>query len=244
MRTRLEDEIKQIFAHSRQSYGSRRVTKELKKRGILSSRRRIRKMMRRLGLHPRRTRRFKSTTDSKHHFPVHPNLLAREFAVSSANCVWASDITYVATDEGWLYLATVIDLFSRRVVGWSMSDSLKSKLATDALEMALGSRQPKPGLIHHSDRGVQYACESYQSLLSKHGMRCSMSRKGDCWDNAVMESFFSTLKKELIYRTRFETRDQARAAIFEFIEVFYNRIRMHSTLDDLSPAEFEAKKAA
>ena len=154
--------------------------------------------MRRLGLHPRRTRRFKSTTDSKHHFPVHPNLLAREFAVSSANCVWASDITYVATDEGWLYLATVIDLFSRRVVGWSMSDSLKSKLATDALEMALGSRQPKPGLIHHSDRGVQYACESYQSLLSKHGMRCSMSRKGDCWDNAVMESFFSTLKKELI----------------------------------------------
>lgn len=240
----LEDEVTQVFEQSRQSYGSRRVRTALAKRGLLASRRRVRKIMKKLGLHPRRTRRFKSTTDSRHPFPVHPNLLAREFTVSSPNRVWASDITYVATDEGWLYLGTVIDLFSRRVVGWSMSDSLKSKLATDALEMAIGSRQPEQGLIHHSDRGVQYACESYQSLLRNSCMRCSMSRKGDCWDNAVVESFFSTLKKELIYRTRFASRDQARAAIFEFIEVFYNRIRMHSTLDDMSPAEFEAKKAA
>jgi len=160
--------------------------------------------------------------------------------------VWVSDITYIWTDEGWLFLASVIDLYSRKVVGWSMSESLKSKVAVDALEMAIGARKPAAGLIHHSDRGVQYACGDYQKVIKRSEMRPSMSRKGDCWDNSVAESFFSTLKKELVYRTKFETRDQARREIFEFIEVFYNRQRMHSYLDYMSPEEFEdsAAKAA
>jgi transposase InsO family protein len=154
--------------------------------------------------------------------------------------VWVSDITYIWTDEGWLFLATVIDLFSRKVVGWSMSESLKSQIAIDALEMAIAARGPAPGLIHHSDRGVQYACGDYQRVITRAGMRPSMSRKGDCWDNSVAESFFSTLKKELVWRMKFETREHARREIFEFVEVFYNRQRMHSYLGYLSPVEFEA----
>ncbi len=240
----LEKAVLELFEESRRTYGSRRIRKALNRRKIGASRRRVVRIMRRLGLSPRRKRRFVATTDSRHKYPVHPNLLRRNFVAESANRVWASDITYVPTDEGWLYLATVVDLFSRRIVGWSMSESLGAKLAVDALEMAVRARNPKGRLIHHSDRGVQYACSEYQAALGATGIICSMSRKGDCWDNAMAESLFSTLKKELIYQTRFRTREQARLAIFEFIEVFYNRTRMHSKIGYMSPAEFEAAEAA
>jgi putative transposase len=236
----LEERIKNIFKESKETYGSRRIRNKLVTLKVRVSRMRISRIMKRLGIGPKRRRKFQSTTDSKHHFPVHPNLLSRNFDVSAPNCVWTSDITYVPTDEGWLYLAGVMDLFNKGIVGWSMSDSLRSKIAVDALDMAIGKRKPSAGLIHHSDRGVQYACGEYQKILETKGLLCSMSRKGDCWDNAPMESFFATLKKELIHRRRFRTRDEARRAIFEYIEVFYNRHRIHSTLGYMSPAEFEA----
>jgi len=237
------EQIRKVFVDSRETYGNRRIRRELKRMSWRCSRGRIRRLMRRLGLIARRCRRFRTTTDSKHAYEVHPNLLGREFSVSGPDQVWVSDITYIWTDEGWLFLATVIDLFSRRVVGWSMSESLSRQIAIDALEMAIRARRPAPGLIHHSDRGVQYACGDYQKIIRRAGMRPSMSRKGDCWDNSVAESFFSTLKKELIYHVKFETRGKARQEIFEFIEVFYNRQRMHSYLGYLSPAEFEAAAA-
>jgi putative transposase len=235
--------IRKVFADSRQTYGNRRIRRELRKMLWCCSRGRIRRLMRRLGLIASRGRRFRTTTDSKHSFEVHPNLLGRAFRVSGPDKVWVSDITYIWTDEGWLFLATVIDLFSRRVVGWSMSESLSRQIAIDALEMAIAARRPAPGLIHHSDRGVQYACGDYQKIIRRERMRPSMSRKGDCWDNSVAESFFSTLKKELVWRTKLETRDQARREIFDFLEVFYNRRRMHSFLGYLSPVEFEAAAA-
>ena len=240
----LEDAVVVVFEESRRTYGSRRISKALKKRKLRISRRRVIRIMRKLRISPCRKRRFVTTTDSKHRHPVHPNLLKRDFSVRFANCVWASDITYVPTNEGWLYLATVVDLYSRRIVGWSMGESINGKLAINALEMAVSSRRPASGLIHHSDRGVQYACSAYQAALQANRMVCSMSRKGDCWDNAVAESVFSTLKKELIHQRRFKTLREAREAIFEFIEVFYNRIRIHSALGYISPAEFEAIKAA
>ena len=240
------ERIRKIFIESKESYGSRRISRELRRECIQCSRRRVCKLMRKLGIAPKRRRRFKITTDSKHGFKIHPNLLMRDFQVDGPNRAWVSDITYVWTNEGWLFLASVIDLYSRRVVGWSMSESLKSQITQDALAMAVTSRRPGEGLIHHSDRGVQYACNDYQKMLAKHGMACSMSRKGDPWDNSVAESFFCTLKKELIYRKKFATRDEARREIFDFIEVFYNRQRMHSFLGYKSPAEFEveATKAA
>lgn len=243
---KLSEQIKTVFKGSLKTYGSRRMCRALKKMHIRCTRRRMCRLMQKLGLCPKRQRRFRRTTDSKHGFDVHPNLLAREFCVLERDRVWVSDLTYIWTDEGWLYLSTVIDLYSRRVVGWSMSDSLKSKIAIDALEMAIAARRPAAGLIHHSDRGVQYACGDYQDIIGKAGMKTSMSRKGDCWDNSVAESFFSTLKKELIYHRKFRTRDQARREIFEFVEVFYNRQRMHSYLGYMSPEEFEcaALKAA
>jgi len=240
---RLCEEIQQIFKDSRESYGSRRIRRELKKKRVPCTRCRIQRLMRKLGIFPKRRRRFRITTNSKHKFDVYPNLLKRDFTVYERDRAWVSDITYIWTDEGWLFLASVIDLYSRKVVGWSMSDSLKSKIATDALEMAIAARKPKPGLIHHSDRGIQYACGDYQKIIKRAEMRPSMSRKGDCWDNSVAESFFSTLKKELVWRTRFETREHARREIFEFIEVFYNRHRTHSYLDYMSPVEFEANAA-
>lgn len=242
----LSEEIKNAFLDSRETYGSRRIRRQLKKLARGCTLRRIRRLMRKLGLFPKRRRRFRITTDSKHPFQVHPNLLARDFKVDGPDRVWVSDITYIWTAGGWLFLATVIDLFSRKVVGWSMSESLKAGIAIDALEMAIAARNPAPGLIHHSDRGVQYACGGYQKVVVRAGMRPSMSRKGDCWDNSVAESFFSTLKKEMIYHVKFDTREEARREIFEFIEVFYNRQRMHSYLGYLSPVEFEtvAAKAA
>jgi transposase InsO family protein len=202
--------------------------------------------MREEGLRARVKRRFRATTDSRHVEPIAPNLLERRFSVEETrrpDRVWVSDITYIPTREGWLYLAVVLDLAMRRVIGWSMKSTLDRSLALDALSMALLLRQPERGVLHHSDRGVQYACEDYRALLAQHGMVPSMSRKGDCWDNAVAESFFATLEWELIERSDWKTREQARADIFEYIEVWYNRTRRHSSLGYRSPAEYEAALA-
>jgi len=195
--------------------------------------------MRDNGICAKMRRKFKRTTDSRHNLPVAANLLDQDFAVDRPNSVWAGDITYVSTDEGWLYLACVLDLYSRQVVGWSMKRRLTRDLVVDALRQAVGRRKPPPGLIHHSDRGSQYASGEFQELLDKHGFICSMSRKGNCYDNACVESFFGTIKTEMIAFERFKTRDDARRSIFEYIEVFYNRQRRHSTLGYKSPVEFE-----
>jgi putative transposase len=238
---RLIDTIKGIYDASGGVYGVRRVHRQLIADGKKCSRNRVARLMRRCGIAARRKRKFKVTTDSKHSLPVADNLLNREFSCGAPNRVWASDITYIWTSEGWMYLAAVIDLHSRMVVGWSMSDRIDRNLVLDALDMAVGRRNPEPGLIHHSDRGSQYASDDYQRALGRHGMRCSMSRKGDCWDNAVAESFFSSLKTERVHHRLYRSRTEARRDIFEYIEVFYNRVRLHSTLGYLSPAQFESQ---
>ena len=197
-----------------------------------------------MGLQARMPRRYRRTTSSDHDLPVAANHLDRRFTVKTKDRVWATDITYVRTHEGWLYLAVVLDLFSRRVVGWSMASHLRTELVRYALEMALGNRLPESELLHHSDRGSQYASFEYQKLLQNHGIQCSMSRRAECYDNAVVESFFGTLKTELIYRKAWLTRDEARLAIHEYIEVFYNRRRRHSHLGNVSPAEFEKLSTA
>jgi putative transposase len=243
---RLRLEIRSIHRASRRRYGSPRVHEELKATGIHCGRKRVERLMREDGLRAKRRRRFRSTTNSAHAHPIAPNLLARRFdpvEVGGVNQVWAADITYVPTREGWLYLAIVLDLGSRRLVGWAMKDTLEASLATDALRMALLRRQPGPGLVHHSDRGVQYASGEYQALLSDHGITCSMSRKGDCWDNAVAESFFATLEWELIEESDWHTHAEAKRAIFEFLEIWYNHRRRHSALAYRTPAEYEAELA-
>ena len=230
------------YKTGRGSYGSPRVQEELLKAdGIAVSRKRIARIMRALGLVGRKKRRFKATTDSKHNLPVAKNVLDRNFEVDAPDVAWVTDITYVWTAEGWLYLAAILDLFSRRVVGFAMSQRIDRALVLEALRVAVGRRLPNVGLLHHSDRGSQYASGDYQDALDDLGVVCSMSRKGNCWDNAVAESFFATLKTECVYTRRFATRAEAREAIFEFIEVFYNGTRRHSTLGYLSPAEFEMK---
>ena len=238
----LSGQIQAVHTHSRGTYGRRRIHAQLGAQGTLWSRNRVARLMRQQGLQARPRRRFRITTDSRHHFPVAPNLLARDFSVSAPDQVWVSDLTYLATDEGGLYLATVMDLYSRRIVGWAMQPTLERSLTLSALEMAVAQRQPGPGLIHHSDRGVQYACGDYQASLTRYGMRCSMSRKGDPWDNAPQESFYGTLKGELTH-DRHENRDQAHREVFEYIEVFYNRQRLHSSLGYLSPVAFEQQTA-
>ncbi|MHA7631642.1 IS3 family transposase [Corallococcus sp. M7] len=235
----LTERIRQVHQDSRRTYGSPRVRAELQAQGKEVGGHRVAWLMREAGLRARGRRRFVRTTDSRHGLPVAPNALARAFHPPKANRVWAADITYVPTREGWLYLAVVLDLFSRRVIGWAMGSSLERHLVLSALDMALESRRPPEGLLHHSDRGSQYASEDYQRALAAHGLCCSMSRKGNCWDNAVVESFFSTLKTELVHPRDFPTREAAQAALFEFIEVFYNRKRRHSSLGYVSPAEFE-----
>jgi len=236
----LLSEIKQIH-HERKKdvYGSPRVHEELKARGKRCNVKTVAGIMRENGIQSKTAKKFKATTDSKHSRPVAQNVLNRNFDVQGANQVWLADITYVWTREGWLYLAAVEDLYSRKVVGWSLSERLHSRLVVDAFEMAIGRRLPGEELLHHSDRGSQYASEHYQRLLQAHGISCSMSRKGDCYDNAPMESFFATLKKELIYHEEYQTREEARQSIFEYIEVFYNRVRRHSALGYLSPDDFE-----
>ncbi len=235
----LVSQIRLAHQRSRRSYGSPRITDELIAAGTPCGRHRVARLMRVHGIKAKTVKRFRVTTDSKHRFPVAPNLLNRAFTTTRPNQVWLADITYISTTEGWLYLAVVLDLYSRRIVGWAMSDRINGALTLTALRQALANRQPSPGLIHHSDRGKQYAAGDYQKLLRDHGAICSMSRKGDCWDNAPCESFFGTLKQELVYQERFDTRDEAKAKIFEYIEVFYNRQRRHSAAGSHSPVEFE-----
>jgi len=228
---------------SRATYGTARLQQDLRADGRRVGRTRIRRLMRRSRLTARKTRQFKVTTDSKHALAVAPNLLARDFHATAPNQRWVTDITYVATREGWLYVAAIVDLFSRRVVGWAASDSMETKLCLDALEMALKSRGNPVGVVHHSDRGVQYASAAYRSALKAAGVACSMSAKGDCWDNAVAESFWSTLKTELLDVTP-ATRAAARLAVFGYIEGFYNRRRRHSTIGYSTPDEFEERHAS
>jgi len=236
---KLAVDVAAAFQVGRGAYGSPRVHKELKASGIAVSRKRIARLMAQLGLEGRRKRRFKATTDSKHTMPVAENILDRNFEVNAPDVAWVTDITYVWTAEGWLYLAAILDLFSRRVVGFAMSEHIDRALVLEALRVAVGRRVPNFGLMHHSDRGSQYASGDYQDALDDLGVVCSMSRKGNCWDNAVAESFFATLKTELVYTRRFATRAEAREAIFEYIEVFYNRRRRHSTIGYMSPMDFE-----
>jgi putative transposase len=236
---RLAVEVAAIHAESRRRYGSPRVHRELRARGQRVGRDRVARLMRTQGLRARAPRRFRTTTDSQHALPIAPNVLARRFTAPAPNTIWVTDMTYLWTLEGWLYLVVILDLFSRRVVGWAMSERMTRQLTLDALTMALTHRQPVRGLIHHSDRGSQYASHDYRRLLAAHGIVCSMSRRGDCWDNAVAESFFSTLKLELVYETAWRTRAEARADVFQYVEGFYNGQRLHSSLGYLSPVAFE-----
>jgi putative transposase len=233
--------IRQVHAENRELYGSPRVHRALLIDGEHVSRNTVAKLMRRAKIRAKSRRGFvPRTTDSSHDQPVAANLLERDFTASSPNQKWLADITYIDTEEGWLYLAAVLDCYSRRIVGWSMSDSMPADLVSDALTMALLNRDPEPGLVHHSDRGSQYASDEMQGLLIRHGILVSMSRAGDCYDNAMMESFWATLKTELIHLEKYKTREQARQSIFEYIEVFYNRKRLHSSLGYTSPESFEA----
>ena len=240
----LRRSIRREFADSGARYGAPRVQKALDAQGQCTSRKRVARLMRQEGLIARHRRRFIHTTDSRHGFAVAPNLVNRNFAPDGPNRVWATDITYIRTMRGWFYLAVVLDLFSRKVVGWSMQPYMDRRLVLAALDMAIESRRPAPGtLMHHSDRGVQYACHEYRQALADAEIAVSMSRKGNCWDNAPVESFFSTLKHELVYRTSFASHDAARAALFQYIEGFYNRRRLHSSLGYLSPVEYERRAA-
>jgi putative transposase len=238
---RLGLEIAAIHAKSRQRYGSPRIHAELAAGRCHTSRKRVARLMRRRGLAARRRRRFQVTTDSRHAFPVAPNVLARQFTCPVPDTTWVTDITYIWTAEGWLYLAVILDLCSRLAVGWAMSERITADLTLTALRMALARRRPPQGLLHHSDRGSQYASGDYRAALAAHGIVCSMSRRGNCWDNAVAESFFATLKVELAHDATWETRAAARAALFEYIEVFYNGLRRHSALGYLSPRAFEQR---
>jgi len=235
----LAEAARGVYERSRRTYGSPRVHAELRADGHRVGRKRIARVMRQSGLVARLRRKYRSTTDSNHGEPVAGNLLDRQFDVAEPNSVWASDITYVGTHEGWLYLAVVIDLFSRRVVGYAMADHLGTVLALDALDMALGTRTTSSALMHHSDRGTQYASGDYRQMLIENRITCSMSRRGNCWDNAVVESFFSTLKAELVDRHTWPMRAHVRVAIHEYISSFYNRQRRHSYLGYLTPAEYE-----
>ena len=242
-RAELAVKIQTVHTDNRGVYGSPRICKALSAQGERVSENTVARIMRGQGLRAKVKRKFvPRTTDSAHCQPVAPNVLDRQFDAQAPNRKWAGDITYIPTDEGWLYLAGVMDLHSRRIVGWSMAQHMQTDLVADALRMALARRQPPHGLLHHSDRGVQYASDDYQGLLGRHGIQVSMSGKGDCWDNAVMESFWATLKTELVHHEQYATRDQARQSIFEYIEVFYNRKRLHSSVVYVSPEAFEASR--
>lgn len=236
--TQMVTHIRAIHKEVKGAYGSPRMVRALRARGCPASKERVERLMRENGIQARHKRRFKVTTDSKHRLPVAPNVLDRNFTPTEPNQVWAGDITYIWTAEGWLYLAVVLDLFNREVVGWSIKPRMTADIVTDALKMAWFRRRPAPGLIHHSDRGSQYASGAFQAQLHAYGMQCSMSRKGNCWDNACSESFFNSLKNERVHGTRYSTQAEARADIFDYIEPFYNRKRLHSTLGYASPSNF------
>lgn len=240
----LNAEIRAEFERKRQREGAPRLTLALCKRGIQVSENTVAKRMKSMGLRAKAKKKFKATTNSKHDLPVAPNLLQRNFVTRKPNAVWVTDITYLWTNEGWLYLAVIIDLYSRKVVGWSMGERMTSRLVCDALRMAWFRRKRPRDVIVHSDRGSQYCGRDFQRLLKKFGMRSSMSRKGDCWDNAVAESFFHSLKVEAIHGEVFATREEMRKAVFEYVEIYYNRERLHSTIGHQTPEQFEQRKAA
>jgi len=235
--------ISEVHRESDCIYGSPRVYRELLSRGERVSENTVARLMQMQQIRSKIAKKFTPcTTQSRHDLPVADNALDRNFNAAGPNQKWVADITYIETQEGWLYLAGVMDLYSRKIVGWSMSDRMRVDLVADALKMALDRRQPRPALLHHSDRGVQYASTDYQALLARHGCICSMSRTANCYDNAVMESFWGTLKTELVYQIRYVTRNQARQSLFKYIEVFYNRVRLHSSLGYVSPEAFEAAR--
>lgn len=234
--------IRRIHAQSRENYGTVKTLNALRTEGIACGLKRVRRLRYLHGIEAKRRRRFKQAYAARHSEPPAPNLLNRDFTASAPDRVWATDITFVPTREGWLYVAVVIDLFSRRVVGWAMHQRINLSLVVDALTMAIQQRRPLPGLVHHSDQGQLYLATAYRRLLTAHGMVQSMSKKGDCYDNAVVESFFSNLKNELTWHRSFETRDAARSAIFDYIEFFYNRQRLHETLDYVSPVRYEESR--
>lgn len=232
-------EIQKIHASSRGNYGSPRILKELRRKGIVVNHKTVEELMKKHGIQAKRKKKFKATTNSKHNLPVAPNLLNRNFTATKPNQTWVGDITYIATDEGWLYLATWIDLFSRKIVGWSMSSRMTADIAVNAFRMALFRQKREAPKMVHSDRGSQYASDDFRKELKKYGCKQSMSRKGNCWDNAVAESFFGTLKNELVHHEKYKTREEARLSIFDYIEMFYNKRRIHSHLNFVSPEEFE-----
>jgi len=235
----LKQEIIVIYHNSRKTYGSPRIHQKLLREGYHVSKKRVERLMKETGIHAIAKKKYRATTDSKHSLPVAANHLNRNFSVNKLNQFWVADITYIYTQEGWLYLSTIMDLYSRKIVGWSMKNRITPDLVIEALNMAIKQRKPSWGLLLHSDRGSQYASYFYQVLLGKRGILCSMSRKGNCWDNAVMESFYRTLKVELIYPKKYETRIEAQRDIFEYIEIFYNRERLHSSIGYHSPEEYE-----
>lgn len=241
---RLVVEIKAAYAVGRGGYGSPRVQRELQKKGRRVGKKRIERLMRCEGIRARQRRRFRATTDSKHADPIAPNILDRQFTVEAPNTTWVTDVTYVWTHEGWLYLAAILDLCSRRVVGWAVGPNNDRRLALDALDRAVAKRHPLEGLVHHSDRGSTYASADYRSALVTCGAVASMSRKGDCWDNAVAESFFATLRAELVDHASYLTHDAAKLAIGEYIDGFYNIERRHSFLDYINPIEFELRSSS
>lgn len=233
--------IKEVYEQNKGVYGSRRITKRLALMGVKCYQKQIAKIMKRHGIKAKTKKKFKATTDSKHNYKVAPNLLNREFIISEMNRVWVGDITYIWTREGWLYLSTVIDLYSRRVIGWCLSNRMTKDLVINSFQQAVKMRNPDKGLMFHSDRGSQYASDKFKKALSSVEAIQSMSRKGNCWDNAVAESFFKTIKSELVYWCNFRTRAEAELRIFEYIELFYNRNRLHSTLNYMSPDAFERR---
>lgn len=233
--------IEAIHHEKREAYGAVKTWHELRAQGMACGRNRVARLRKQAGIEAKRKRRFRVTTQSRHSYPIAGNVLQRRFSADRPDRVWVGDITFIPTQAGWLYLAVLLDLYARRVVGWAMSPYIDSNLVTAALRMALARRRPKAGLIHHTDQGRQYAAGSYRKQLCEHGIESSMSRKGDCFDNACAESFISTLKNELVHHVQFKTREEARIAIFEYIEVFYNRQRLHQTLGYLSPAEYERR---
>jgi putative transposase len=238
----LSSHIRQIFVSHRKVYGSPRIHAQLADQGYRCSRKRIARLMRENGITASRKRRRVVTTNSRHENPVAPNLLQRDFTAQAPNRKWATDITYIPTAQGWLYVAVVLDLYSRLVVGWSMAAHCDEELVENALCMALARRRPSPGLLHHSDRGSQYCSRAYQHLLEQSGMIVSMSRKGNCWDNAAMESFFGSLKEECVGNTLYRSHEEARLALFTYLEIFYNRLRRHSTLGNVSPLIYEQRR--
>lgn len=233
------EQVKEVYNENRQLYGSPKITERLHQKGIKVSRRTVTRIMKENGIRSKTVKKYKATTNSKHALPVQENVMNQEFTASKPNEKWVTDITYVSTEEGWLYLASVMDLYSRKIVGWHMSERMTKELVLQALRQAHGRQQPGLGLLHHSDRGSQYASHDYQKQLQTYEMIGSMSRKGNCYDNACIESFHSVLKKELIYLNKYRTREEAKKSIFEYIEVFYNNQRIHSTIDYHTPSEYE-----